>query len=681
MTMTRGVTEIDRLIEQGLTLYGEGDLDAALLLWERVLVIDPENPQASSYVEYVRTNYQLLAGDGNTEDSGPYAIGDDEPEYQIEIVSGDDLEPADGTARAAEFSAEGSRGGWMIGDEGDKGGKAGKGTGAGAGKDQPPRRDPLLLELDEEAPPSEPTFESAKTGETVSFEDATREYPGGAGRPAVALLGDANAGESGDFGIEITPGFGGPEDVRTPQDFGAQTTDVRRRDLGFVQPTDSGQKPTGPPELKMTLRTPVSQTISLPPESELTDDAADADAGDVHRAPTADGDDDAAPPADGDPKLTLDLALSPGPGLASALDSLDLDLSSMSDAEAAAQTARGTADLPGEPLSIGADLFGDAGVDPGLVGRADTRPALADAAGEAVDLIASLPTPRAPSAPTKPLPGHTRPPATERIDPGFGRRPDSKAPAGNVATAPTQEIPFMRQLDPLRAQAEAQLSGATRDFSEKPTNEIRKPASSTADPVISAPTRELGLRSARLSTDDETTGQVDIHRLRTARSSSKPDIVPVMDPIDARSAEILEEIDRARPEIETREERTRRRITALLERATAWGRDVDLERAVTAVDLALSEDPTSALAQKLVHRNRETIMNVFQAFLGDLQRTPSLARPLHELGSAPISPRAAFLLSRVDGTLSLDEILDVSGMPRLEAYRYLCQLFLRGILR
>jgi hypothetical protein len=75
------------------------------------------------------------------------------------------------------------------------------------------------------------------------------------------------------------------------------------------------------------------------------------------------------------------------------------------------------------------------------------------------------------------------------------------------------------------------------------------------------------------------------------------------------------------------------------------------------------------------------MMAVFQAFLGDLQRQPVLARPLHELAAAPISPRAAFLLSRVDGTLSLDEILDVSGMPRLEAYRYLCQLFLRGILR
>jgi hypothetical protein len=74
-------------------------------------------------------------------------------------------------------------------------------------------------------------------------------------------------------------------------------------------------------------------------------------------------------------------------------------------------------------------------------------------------------------------------------------------------------------------------------------------------------------------------------------------------------------------------------------------------------------------------------MQVFTAFLGDLDRMPVLARPLHELGEAPISPRAAFLLSRIDGTLSLDEILDVSGMPKIEAYRYLCQLFLRGILR
>src|SRR4029078_4713917 len=137
--------------------------------------------------------------------------------------------------------------------------------------------------------------------------------------------------------------------------------------------------------------------------------------------------------------------------------------------------------------------------------------------------------------------------------------------------------------------------------------------------------------------------------------------------------------DSGAPASEQKDDRTRRRISTLLERATEWSKAGELDRAVAAVDLALSEDPNSALAQKLIHRNREAIMNAFQAFLGDLQRTPSLARPRHELGSAPISPRAAFLLSRVAGTLSLDEILDVSGMPRLEADPYRCSLFLRCI--
>ena len=74
-------------------------------------------------------------------------------------------------------------------------------------------------------------------------------------------------------------------------------------------------------------------------------------------------------------------------------------------------------------------------------------------------------------------------------------------------------------------------------------------------------------------------------------------------------------------------------------------------------------------------------MNVFQATSATSSASRRSRARSTSSRSAPISPRAAFLLSRVDGTLSLDEILDVSGMPRLEAYRYLCQLFLRGILR
>src|SRR6185295_9882989 len=122
---------------------------------------------------------------------------------------------------------------------------------------------------------------------------------------------------------------------------------------------------------------------------------------------------------------------------------------------------------------------------------------------------------------------------------------------------------------------------------EKPTSQISKSALTPPRPpedLVSAQTRDLGLRSEpappprdrRAATEDETTG-VDVFRARAPRANGKHDL-PGMDPIDARSTEILEQVDRSAPAVETREERTRRRITALFDRAAAWSRESDFDR-------------------------------------------------------------------------------------------------------
>ena len=41
-------------------------------------------------------------------------------------------------------------------------------------------------------------------------------------------------------------------------------------------------------------------------------------------------------------------------------------------------------------------------------------------------------------------------------------------------------------------------------------------------------------------------------------------------------------------------------------------------------------------------------------------------------------PRSAFLLSRIDGSMTVEDVLDVSGMPRLEALRVMALLVRRG---
>jgi hypothetical protein len=52
--------------------------------------------------------------------------------------------------------------------------------------------------------------------------------------------------------------------------------------------------------------------------------------------------------------------------------------------------------------------------------------------------------------------------------------------------------------------------------------------------------------------------------------------------------------------------------------------------------------------------------------------------PRHGSNVPDLDPRAAFLLSRIDGSISIDDLLEVSGMPRLEAMRVLALLIRHG---
>jgi hypothetical protein len=66
--------------------------------------------------------------------------------------------------------------------------------------------------------------------------------------------------------------------------------------------------------------------------------------------------------------------------------------------------------------------------------------------------------------------------------------------------------------------------------------------------------------------------------------------------------------------------------------------------------------------------------------LGSLDRVPVLVTRFDELDARSVDHRAGFLLSQVDGATTLEEILDVSGMPPLEALRIVRDLVQRGIV-
>lgn len=72
---------------------------------------------------------------------------------------------------------------------------------------------------------------------------------------------------------------------------------------------------------------------------------------------------------------------------------------------------------------------------------------------------------------------------------------------------------------------------------------------------------------------------------------------------------------------------------------------------------------------------RQLLIAAYELALGPLEQVVH-----HGQTPAALDPRTAFLLSRIDGTMSVDELLEISGMPRLEALRLLAQLLRQGVV-
>jgi hypothetical protein len=63
-----------------------------------------------------------------------------------------------------------------------------------------------------------------------------------------------------------------------------------------------------------------------------------------------------------------------------------------------------------------------------------------------------------------------------------------------------------------------------------------------------------------------------------------------------------------------------------------------------------------------------------------LEQVPVISLDLADLRSGPLDPRAAFLISRIDGESTVGTLLDVCGMPEREALTILDDLVELGII-
>jgi tetratricopeptide (TPR) repeat protein len=100
----------------------------------------------------------------------------------------------------------------------------------------------------------------------------------------------------------------------------------------------------------------------------------------------------------------------------------------------------------------------------------------------------------------------------------------------------------------------------------------------------------------------------------------------------------------------------------------------DFSGAMELLDKVLEQEPEHPQASRMRGEAERELLSMLSSKLGDLNRTPRIRMSQDEIIWLNLDNRAGFVLSLMDGSLSLDEILSICGLPQLEGMRILVQL-------
>ena len=697
-----GPVRAEEVVNRGLGLYSQGRLAPALAEWRRALELDPGNQRAAEYVAYVEDHFPLLdekfraarlmrAQQGEAIEIEADDPADDLDAYEsIELDVGTGDPPADAglaagsiagreqsgvrpARRAEELALDALDEGWSL---------------EGGQELWPSGRD----EIDTAEIPGRPVLEPAATGSRPTEEM----------RPGLAMTlpgplpaGSRVAATATDYEDPHAPTVERPAVLSQPMraDLGIDRSRVRA-DLGDDEASDSdndSDPATGEITLPAPRRSPLDPaassasgpgdsfaaaddgqlvgfdlsdfdgSLSLESSAEEAMSEPDDDASLGHTLPGG----TAAPPGADRPPLAPE-ALDPDPlevrvtfrlplggGEHDPGDDGDEDEATIDRLATGAADRRDTEEFRGDSIGM---ALADAASRANLPDAGVQEPSGSRDSGEhgaAVD-----PAERG-EAQTRPE-GHRRAPTED---------PDIQASSVIVDETllsfedETHELPSLRLL----ADQAALADGAAPVVATSAVPDDDDDGDDVDDDDLSE------------QPDDEAEAESE---LQTTALYRRPLAAPqTAVSIELLAADLESALEDALADSSAEgEDLTRARVGWLIERARRAHDEHHHAVAVLAIDLALDEDPASAVAQKLIHSHHELFHRIYNSYLGDLREVPSLALAMESIPVDELDHRAAFLLSRVDGVLTIDDVLDVSGMPRLEAFRHLCRLLLRGIL-
>src|SRR5690606_31944434 len=106
----------------------------------------------------------------------------------------------------------------------------------------------------------------------------------------------------------------------------------------------------------------------------------------------------------------------------------------------------------------------------------------------------------------------------------------------------------------------------------------------------------------------------------------------------------------------------------------------DFSAALELAEARLRADPHDGVALNYKNRCHDRLVLMLMARVGRLDAKVEMLVAPDQLRWLSVDHRAGFVLSLIDGTATVEEVLDVAAMPRLEALRILVDLKERGVI-
>ncbi len=106
----------------------------------------------------------------------------------------------------------------------------------------------------------------------------------------------------------------------------------------------------------------------------------------------------------------------------------------------------------------------------------------------------------------------------------------------------------------------------------------------------------------------------------------------------------------------------------------------DFTGALSIAEAVLTDDPSNAEVGRYLESCKDILMQMYKARLGALTQIPRIALAAEELRWLTLDHRSGFLLSCIDGISTVEDLLDVSGMPPLDTLRILYTLMQQQII-